>query len=292
LVFARRAVHISMKLMPMFKTGMLDVPGAQIYYEVRGSGPVLLMMPGGPADATTFRKIENRLAERFTVVTYDPRGLSHSTALDSKDDARMVEVFADDAYRLIDTVGAPGAKASVFANSGGAVIALELARRHADRLEAVVAHEPPSPDLLPESEEMRAAMNNVCDTYAEAGLWPAAQKFMALIGIQGGPPPAPEGEPTPEAAEAMAVMQRNMNLFIGRYIRNLANYRPDLEALKACPCRIVPAVGAESGGQLAHNGGLGLARVLGIDAAVLPGDHGGFDGRPEEFAEKLLEVLG
>ena len=281
-----------MKLMPMFKTGMLDVPGAQIYYEVRGSGPVLLMMPGGPADATTFRKIENRLAERFTVVTYDPRGLSHSTALDSKDDARMVEVFADDAYRLIDTVGAPRAKASVFANSGGAVIALELARRHPDQIEAVVAHEPPAPDLLAGSAEMRVAMNAVCDTYAEAGFFPAVQKFMALIGIQGGPPPEPEGEPTPEAKEAMAVMQKNMDFFFGRYIRNLAHYRPDLEALKACPCRIVPAVGAESGGQLAHNGGLGLARELGIEAAVFPGAHGGFDERPEEFAEKLLEVLG
>jgi hypothetical protein len=27
----------------------LNVPGARIYYEVRGAGPVLLCMPGGPA---------------------------------------------------------------------------------------------------------------------------------------------------------------------------------------------------------------------------------------------------
>jgi hypothetical protein len=26
----------------------LHVPGARLYYEVRGTGPVLLMMPGGP----------------------------------------------------------------------------------------------------------------------------------------------------------------------------------------------------------------------------------------------------
>jgi hypothetical protein len=53
----------------------------------------------------------------------------------------------------------------------------------------------------------------------------------------------------------------------------------------------VAAVGAESPGQLAHQGGLGLARKLGIEATVFPGDHGGFDGRPEEFAAKLSEVL-
>ena len=32
-------------------THTLKVPGASLYYELRGSGPVLLFMPGGPADA-------------------------------------------------------------------------------------------------------------------------------------------------------------------------------------------------------------------------------------------------
>ena len=71
------------------KSGNLKVPGATLYYEVRGSGPVLLMMPGGPADATTFRRIEDRLASEYTVVTYDPRSLSHSSLLEPRDDARM-----------------------------------------------------------------------------------------------------------------------------------------------------------------------------------------------------------
>src|SRR6266849_2011637 len=58
---------------------ILKVPGASIYYEVRGSGLVLLMMPGGPADAGAFRRIAGYLESDYTVVTYDPRGLSHST---------------------------------------------------------------------------------------------------------------------------------------------------------------------------------------------------------------------
>jgi hypothetical protein len=35
-------------------------------------------MPGGPADAATFRRVEQPLAEHYTAVTYDPRDLSHS----------------------------------------------------------------------------------------------------------------------------------------------------------------------------------------------------------------------
>jgi len=82
-----------------------------------------------------------------------------------------------------------------------------------------------------------------------------------------------------------------MDFFFGRYIRNIARYQPDFAALKSCPCRIVAAVGEESRGQLAHEGGLGLATRLGTEAIVFPGDHGGFTGRPAAFSAKLLEVL-
>jgi pimeloyl-ACP methyl ester carboxylesterase len=268
---------------------MMQVPGGWIYYEVRGSGPVLLMMPGGPADAATFRKAEDTLAARYTVVTYDPRGISHSSPFDPELDDRMVEVFADDANRLLVEVGGKG-EARVLASSGGAVIALELALRHADRLSTVVVHEPPSPALLPDAAGVSAGMEDICDTYAAQGLQPAMGKFMALVGIHDAPPP-PEGEPTPEAQQAMVRMQANMDFFFARYIRNIARYTPDLTALRGCPCRIVPAVGADSAGQLAHAGGLGLAVALGVAPAVFPGDHGGFDGHPAEFAARLIEVL-
>ena len=272
-----------------FQKRTLSVPGGTLYYEVRGAGPLLLMMPGGPADATTFRGIEDRLATRYTVVTYDPRGLSHSSPFDPRDDQRMVEIFADDAHRLIEEMG--DGRADVFASSGGAVIAMDLVKHHPEHLGTVVLHEPPAPDFLADPAGTRAAMADVCDTCAREGVWPAAAKFMKLIGVEGGPPPAGEGEPTPEQLEAMAMMQRNFEFFFGRYIRNLSRYEVDVDALKACPCRIVAAVGVDSAGQLAHNGGLGLAKALGIDVTTFPGDHGGFDGRAEEFGPRLLEVL-
>lgn len=272
-----------------FTRQTLKVPGANLYYEVRGAGPVLLMMPGGPADATTFRGIEDTLAGRYTVVTYDPRGLSHSTLEEPIDDTRMVEIFADDVHRLLAQL-AEG-KADVFASSGGAVIALELARRHPEQLGVVICHEPPSPALLKDEEGVRRAMEDVCDTCEREGVFPAMQKFMALVGIEGGPAPQSQSEPSAEELEAMAMMQKNFEYFFGRYIRNVARYVPDIEALKGSPCRIVAAVGAESQGQLAHEGGLGLARALGSEPAVFPGDHGGFAGCPEQFAGRLLEVL-
>jgi pimeloyl-ACP methyl ester carboxylesterase len=269
------------------KIESLKVPGAELYYEVRGSGPVLLMMPGGPADATAFRDIAGQLAPHYTVVTYDPRGLSRSKLESPLDEDRIIEVFADDVHRLLAAV--TDDKADVFASSGGAVIALELAARHPAQLDTVVSHEPPSPTLQPDPGHVRAVMEQIAATYRTAGIGPAVQIFSDLIG--GGPPPAPEGEPTPEMLEDMARMQGNMDLFFGPYMVAIARYDPDFDALKAASCRIVAAVGDESRGEMAHDGGLALAERLGTRAVVFPGDHGGFGSHAAEFAAKLRDVL-
>ena len=271
-------------------THTLQVPGASLHYEVRGSGPTLVMMPGGPADAASFRAIADELAPYFTVVTYDPRGLTHSKLEGPLQGDRIVEIFADDMHRLLSEVTAE--KAFVFASSGGAVFALELATRHPEQLATVVAHEPPAPAFMPDTARRRAEMADIVETYRASGLGPTMQKFMAHTGIRGGAPPAPQGEPTPEMREGMANMQRNMDFWFGSgYFGSIAQYEPDFETLKKGRVRIVSGVGAESAGELANQGGLGLAERLGSKAVVFPGAHGGHGTHPAEFAAKLREVL-
>ena len=271
------------------KASLLKVPGASIYYEVRGSGPVLLMMPGGPADAGAFHRIAGYLEPDYTVVTYDPRGLSHSPLDGPVRDDRIVEIFADDAHRLLAATGKE--PAFVFGSSGGAVIALELAARHPEQIRILVSHEPPAPALLPDPARERAAMAEIVQTYRTAGIGPAMQKFMVQTRIRSGPPPPPPGEPTPEMREGMAQMKRNMDFWLGHYFMAIAAYEPDFGALTAGPFRIVPGVGAESRGELANEGGLALAKRLGTEAVVFPGAHGGFESHAPEFAVRLREVF-
>ena len=270
-------------------THTLKVPGASLYYEIRGSGPVLLCMPGGPADAGGFRNIAGHLQSDYTVVTYDPRGLSHSPLEGPLDDSQIVQVFADDVHRLLAAVTRE--KANVFAASGGATISLELAARHPEQLTTLVAYEIPSPALQPDPQRRRAEMTDIVETYRSDGLGPTMQKFMAHTGIRGGGPPPPQGEPTPEQKEAMANMMRNMDFWFRHYFQAVADYEPDFEALKNRPVRIVSGVGNDSRGELAHEGGVGLAKRLGSEAVVFPGAHGGFDSHAAEFAKKLKEVL-
>src|ERR1700730_3574641 len=221
------------------KIETLKVPGADLYYEVRGSGPALLMMPGGPADASAFRSIAGQLASHYTVVTYDPRGLSRSKLEGPLDEERIIEVFADDVHRLLSAITKE--KADVFASSGGAVIALELAALHPEQLKTVVAHEPPSPMLQPDPAQVRAVMEHITAAYRTEGIGPAVQIFSEMT--RSGPPPAPVGEPTPEMLEDMRRMQGNMDLFFGPYVLAIAHYEPDFAALKSASCRIVAGGG-------------------------------------------------
>ena len=66
-------------------THMLDVPGARLYYERWGTGPLLLLI-GSPIDSTGFAGPASALAGRYTVVTYDPRGTGNSTREDTGQD--------------------------------------------------------------------------------------------------------------------------------------------------------------------------------------------------------------
>ena len=270
------------------KTETLQVPGASLYYEVRGSGPVLLMIPGGPMDADGFKDIADRLADDYTVVTYDCRGNSRSPMQGSWDDL-TVGLFADDAHRLLDAVGTD--KADVVGSSGGATYALDLVARYPGRVRTLVAHEPPVSELLPDAARYHALNKQVGDTFRSEGTFAAMQIFATGVGFGNDGQPA-RSEQTPEDAAAGARMGANLELFAGRLIPIIGNYEPDLAALRRSSTRIEVGVGDESTPeQMVYQTAHALAERLGARPAQFPGGHGGFASHPEEFAARLREVL-
>lgn len=265
----------------------LDVPGARLYYERRGTGPLLLMI-GSPMDSTGFAGLAHVLAGRYTVVTYDPRGIGHSTRENTTQDITP-ERQADDVHRLLAALG--GGPADVFGSSGGAVVGLALVIAHPDLVRTLVAHEPPVIDLLPDRDQVRAQFQDVYDTYRTDGPDQAMPKFMAHAGLGEAPgqaPGAPAWEPTPEQ---VATMRADAEVFLAHLLRPTTNYRPDIDALRASAPRIVVAVGATSKGQLAHRSALALADRLDTPATEFPGDHAGFISQLSQFAEVLYRLL-
>ena len=58
----------------------LSAPGARLYYETHGSGPLMLMIAGASGSDDPFKRAADYLAARHTVVIYDRRGFSRERA--------------------------------------------------------------------------------------------------------------------------------------------------------------------------------------------------------------------
>ena len=274
------------------KSQTLKVPGATLYYETRGSGPVLLMIAGGGTDAGVFEDIAQVLARDYTVVTYDPRGNSRSP-LDGEPIDQQIEVHSDDARQLLEAVTT--SPAAVFGTSSGAIVALDLMARHAAKVAKVVIHEPPLLEMLPDAARWRAFHDDVYETYQREGAFSAMHKWTVGVGLDVVAPP-PEAEVPSHVAAAMKRMAGNMDLFLAHELLPFTRYVPDLEQLSTHKDQIVLAVGHDTreqrAGQLVYRPAALLAERFGTQIVDFPGDHGGYGAHSAAFAAKLREVLG
>jgi pimeloyl-ACP methyl ester carboxylesterase len=155
----------------------------------------------------------------------------------------------------------------------------------------LVAHEPPVSELLPDAARYHALNEQVGETYRTEGTFAALQIFTKGVGFGNGGPPARSDE-TPQDAAAGARMGANLELFAGRLISIIGNYKPDLAALQRSSTRIVVGVGDESTpAQMVYQTAHALAERLGGHPAQFPGAHGGFGSHPDSFAARLRELL-
>jgi pimeloyl-ACP methyl ester carboxylesterase len=299
----------------------LDVPGAQLYYEVRGSGPLLLVV-AQPMTSGPLGPLADLLADRYTVVTYDPHGVGEST-VDDPSQPVTPEVEADDLANIIDAVG--GGPADVFGTSGGAVAGLALAVRHPDKVRTLIAHEPPIPDLLPDAAHIHAVVGDIEDTSRAYGTGAAWGKFVplvmysALVTEAGVPPvtwpPAGDEDEGPAGSEGEAAgsdgqaaagdeadadqmppapsekQQADDELFFLRMLKPFLSYEPPVDALRSGAPRVVIGIGETSREEIPARSSRILAERLGTPPAPFPGHHAGFMADPAGFARTISEVL-
>ncbi|MFD5213313.1 alpha/beta fold hydrolase [Microbacterium sp. NPDC058345] len=280
----------------------LDLPEVDLVYDLHGPLPTVdgrppLLMIGQPMDASGFQA-QVRLLEDRTVVTYDPRGLGRSVRKDGRV-TNEPETQAEDVHALIEALGA--GPVDMFASSGGAVTALALITAHPTDVATLVAHEPPIDAVLPDADAVQRAREAYTRVYREKGWGAGMAAFVAMTAWEGeiteeflaqpAPDPAAFGMPAEDDGVRSDPLLSDASWAVPLY-------RPDLEALKAAPTRIVIAVGEESLKVYTGRTATALAEQLGQQATVFPSHHGGFmggefgyAGQPEAFAARLREVL-
>ena len=114
--------------------GRAKVNGISLFYATIGHGPPVVLLHGGLSNSDYWGNQIKALAPRHTVIIVDSRGHGRSTR-----DARPYgyDLMADDVVALLDKLRID--KADVVGWSDGAILGLDLAIRHPDRVGKVFA---------------------------------------------------------------------------------------------------------------------------------------------------------
>ncbi|NNH68910.1 alpha/beta hydrolase [Nocardia uniformis] len=260
-------------------TATLTVPDGSLYYEVRGSGPLMVLL-GAPMGAEDFVG----LAGEYTVLTTDPRGHRRSVSNDPEQESTP-ELRADDAARLIRAIDA--GPAVVFGSSGGAVTTLALLESAPELVTAAIAHEPPLVELVDDRDTLHAQTEEQIALFVSGDRVGAWRKFMADAQIH-----------MPEeiflqyfGAEPPAEQAASENFWFRHEIRGTTHFTPNIDALRGAGAHLIIGIGEQSTGQTCDRTSRALGDALGIAPALFPGDHTGFVPDPVGFAARMRELL-
>lgn len=262
--------------------------GADLAFDMQGSGPPLLLVPGAGGDAGVYGPLAPMLADSYTVIVYDRRCNGRSTG--DRDAPLDTAQQARDAVAVLRAAGHD--RALVFGNSGGANIALQVAADHPGQVAFLAAHEPPALGLLADEPETLAFVDQVHRASQEEGA-PAAMKLFAsrLVGLKlpppgGGPPPGGTGQPPRGLGQA-----KDMGFFFKREYLNITLFKPNLGAIKAAGVPAAVLAGEASGDAYYVRSARKVAEGLGLPLRTVPGNHLAFLFEPGPFAAAIRGVL-
>lgn len=105
----------------------------QLFYEASGEGEPILLIPGFAAGRWLwFQQVES-LARNFRVITFDPRGISHS---DKPEGPQTISLIADDIAALLDALDIQSCH--IIGASFGGFVAQEFALKYPSRIRKLI----------------------------------------------------------------------------------------------------------------------------------------------------------
>ena len=116
------------------ESGLAPVNGIKIWYATFGRGEPVILLHGGLANSNYWGRQVPALAGKYRVIVMDSRGHGRS----SRDEKPYgYELMASDVLALMDFLKIP--KAAVVGWSDGAILGLDIAIRHPERLAKLFA---------------------------------------------------------------------------------------------------------------------------------------------------------
>jgi pimeloyl-ACP methyl ester carboxylesterase len=257
--------------------GRVRAAGLDVAYDRAGSGPPLVLVHGGAADAREWRPQLAGLSEDFTVIAWDEPGAGRSS--DVPGDYGLAG-YATALAVLIETLGAP---AHVCGLSWGGTVTLELYRRRPELVTTLVLADTYAgwKGSLPE-HELRARVVG-----AERMLTASAEAFHPTIsGLFAGEPP----RDVIELLDAMAADVRHESVRVALRAMAEADLRDVLPGIAVPTLLVWGERDARSPLSVAHE----FARAIPhAELVVIPGaGHMSNLERPAEFNAAVRAFCG
>lgn len=245
-----------------------------LYFEIRGSGTPVLLIPGTPGHGGQFEALADVLASTNLVLLYDRAGASRSAAVPGNGPVG----HADDAAALLRAhVSSP---AVVYGTSNGALVALELALRHPSLVSRAVLHEPPLLSVLAEPAPVAAMLDEIVGgAMRQAGPRAALEAFLRFA----------YGDDVVAAwpTELRDQMLANADTVFSVEMPAFQAYRPDEAALQAVDVPVTVAVGVDQQAPFLFEAADWLASRLGVTVTRVPGAHGPQFTGPARLADTI-----
>jgi pimeloyl-ACP methyl ester carboxylesterase len=111
--------------------------GISFHCEIRGSGPAVVLIPDGCNDCEPYDGLSLRLADEFTVLTFDPRGGSRS--MDPSPRPLTPKDLAEDVAGIVQELKL--GRVGVYGCSSGAQAALALGKYFPALVRNIAVHE-------------------------------------------------------------------------------------------------------------------------------------------------------
>jgi pimeloyl-ACP methyl ester carboxylesterase len=275
------------------ESGRVTTEGDELYYEVRGEGRPLLMIPPAGGDGWLYSRVADILADEYRVILYDRRANARSTMTDPQN--FEISQQSRDAVAVLRAAGEQSAL--VFGNSSGAVIALDMAKTQPQAVRAVVAHEPPLARLHPKARKWQRFFAKVYLTAFRCGSSLAVLRFMLgvqlpllrMIKASG-----PVNQHRRQSGQHYLSDKQANEVLVKLELLPVTNYVPDIEAIKRNNVNAVIGVSEYGLKRTAWYAQVAqiLAKSLDAETVTFPGHHGSFLDMPAEFAATLRDLLG
>ena len=278
------------------KSGRVTTEGDDLYFEVRGQGQPLLMIPPAGGDGDFYAAVADILCDEYKVITYDRRANARSTM----NDPQNFEISQQSRDAVAVLRAAEETSAFVFGNSSGAVIALDMAKTQPQAVQAVLVHEAPVPRVLPQARKWQRFFARVYWTAFRFGSYLAALQF--ILGVKVPVRKLARAQikaieyakgRREQSGEHRISSKDAADFLVKQELLPVTNYLPDVERIKQNGVRVFIAVGTWAlerktwYAQAAHI----LAEKLGCELVTFPGHHGSYMDMPDEWAATLRSVL-